>query len=324
MKLALRVVLAALVLAVASRAVAQSAYPEKPIRIVVGFAPGSGADVIARVVGQKLTEFWGQPVVIDNIPGAVGNLGAARVAKSPGDGYTLVSTGDAAMTTNVTLYGKQLPYDPTKDFAPITLLALSTNILVVHPSVPVRSVKELVALAKAQPGKLSYASAGNGSSQHLGGELLKKRATIDMVHVPYKSGPLAMQDVMTGRVEMTFGNVTQMLPQVRSGKLRAIAVSSLERWASIPDVPTVAESGYPGFEAVAWFGLLAPANTPNAIVDKLYQNILKASALSDVSTRFADMGLVIVGRSPQVFAAQIKDEIVKKGQLIKDSGAKPD
>jgi tripartite-type tricarboxylate transporter receptor subunit TctC len=188
----------------------------------------------------------------------------------------------------------------------------------------VRSVKELIALARAQPAKLSYASAGNGSSQHLGGELLKKRASIDLVHVPYKSGPLAMQDVMTGRVEMTFGNITQMLPQVRSGKLRAIAVSSLERWASIPEVPTVAESGYPGFEAVAWFGLLAPANTPNAIIDKLYQNIVKAAGMSDVSTRFTDMGLVIVARPPSVFAAQIRDEIVKKGQLIKDSGAKPD
>ena len=305
-------------------ALGQPAYPEKPVRVVVGFVPGSGADIMARVLGQKLNEFWGQPVIVENLPGAVGNLGAARVAKSPADGYTLVSTGDAAMTTNVTLYGKQLPYDPVRDFAPISLVGLSTNILVVHPSVPARNVKELVALAKAHPGKLTYASAGNGSSQHLGGELLKKRAAIDMVHVPYKGGPLAMQDVMAGRVEMTFGNVTQMLPQVRNGKLRAIAVSSLERWPHVPEVPTVAESGYPGFEAVAWFGLLAPAGTPNGVVQKLYQDILKALAVPDVRTRLTDLGLVVVARTPQEFAAQIKDEIVKKGQLIKDSGAKPD
>ena len=324
MKHALSVAFTACIVMTASAVHAQSSYPEKQIRIVVGFTPGTGPDIIARVIGQKFTEFWGQPVVIENLPGLVGNLGASRVAKSPPDGYTLVTTGDAAMTTNVTLYGKQLPYDPTKDFAPITLLALSTNILVVHPSLPVRNVKELVALAKAQPGKLSYASAGNGSSQHLGGELLKKRASIDMIHVPYKSSLLGMQDVMTGRVEMTFGNIVAMLPQVRGGKLRSIAITSLERWPSIPDVPTIAESGYPGFEAVAWFGFLAPANTPNAIIDKLYQNIVKAAGMPDVAARFTEMGLVIVGRTPQVFATQIRDEIVKKGQLIKDSGAKPD
>jgi len=324
MKQALSIVCAVFMLTTSCGVLAQSAYPEKPVRIVVGFVPGAGADIIARLVGQKLNEFWGQPVIVENLPGAVGNLGAARVAKSAPDGYTLVSTGDAAMTTNVTLYGKQLPYDPVRDFAPVTLVALSTNILVVHPSVPARNIKELVALAKANPGKLSYATAGNGSSQHLGGELLKKRASIDMVHIPYKGAPLAMQDVLAGRVEMTFGNITQALPQVQSGKLRALAVTSLKRWPPVPDVPTVAESGYPGFEAVAWFGLLAPANTPNVIVQKLYQDILKALAMPDVRTRLTDTGLELVGRSPQEFAAQIKDEIVKKGQLIRDSGAKPD
>jgi tripartite-type tricarboxylate transporter receptor subunit TctC len=181
-----------------------------------------------------------------------------------------------------------------------------------------------VALAKAHPGKLTYASAGNGSSQHLAGELLKKRASIDMVHIPYKGGPLAMQDVMAGRVDMTFGNITQTLPQVRSGKLRAIAVSSLTRWPLVPDVPTVAESGYPGFEAVAWHGVLAPANTPSGIVQKLYQDMLKALAMPEVRTRLTDTGLEVVGRSPQEFAGQIRDEIVKKGQLIKDSGTKRD
>jgi tripartite-type tricarboxylate transporter receptor subunit TctC len=324
MKRMLDVMFVLATLATPCGALGQSGYPEKSVRIVVGFVPGSSADFVARVVGQKLSELWGQPVIVENLPGAVGNLGAARVAKSTPDGFTLLTTGDAAMTTNVTLYGKQLTYDPVKDFAPLTLVALSTNILVVHPSVPAHNVKELVALAKAYPGKLSYASAGNGSSQHLAGELLKKRASVDMVHIPYKGAPLAMQDVMAGRVEMTFGNITQMLPQVRSGKLRAIAVSSLKRWPPVPEVPTVAESGYPDFEAVAWFGMLAPANTPNGIVQKLYQDILKALAVPDVRTRLTDAGLEVVGRSPHEFAAQIKDEIVKKGQLIKDSGAKPD
>ncbi len=305
-------------------ALGQSGYPDKPVRIVAGFVPGAPADVMARVVGQKLSEFWGQPVIVENLPGAVGNLGAARVAKSAPDGYTIVASGDAAMTTNVTLFGKQLPYDPARDFAPITLVALSTNIFAVHPSVPARNVKELVALAKASPGKLSYASSGNGSSQHLAGELLKKVAAVNIVHIPYKGPTLSVQDVMTGSVEMTFGNIVNTLPPVRSGRLRAIAVSSLKRWPHIPDVPTVAESGYPGFEAVAWFGLLAPGKTPEPIVQKLYNDILKALAVPEVRNRLTEMGLEVVGRSPREFSDQIKDEIVKKGQLIRESGAKPD
>lgn len=324
MQYLLAIPVATFMLGHAYNASAQSGYPEKPLRIVAGFVPGAPADIMARVVGQKLSEFWGQSVIVENLPGAVGNLGAARVAKSAPDGYTIVASGDAAMTTNVTLFGKQLPYDPLKDFAPITLVALSTNVLAVHPSVPARNVKELVALARAHPGKLSYASSGNGSSQHLAGELLKKAAAVDIVHVPYKGPTLSVQDVMAGRVEMTFGNIVNTLPQVRNGKLRAVAVSSLKRWPPIPDVPTVAESGYPGFEAVAWFGLLAPANTPTGIVQRLHQDTLKALATPDVRTRLTDLGLEIVGRSPQEFATQIKNEIVTKGQLIKDSGAKPD
>src|SRR5688572_22469982 len=302
---------------------AQSGYPDKPVRIVAGFVPGAPADVMARVVGQKLSEYWSQPVIVENLPGAVGNLGAARVAKAPADGYTIVASGDAAMTTNVTLFGKQLPYDPTRDFAPITLVALSTNVFSLHPSVPARNVKELVALAKANPGKLSYASSGNGSSQHLAGELLKKVSSVNIVHIPYKGPTLSIQDVLTGTVEMTFGNIVNTLPHVRSGKLRAIAVSSLKRWPHIPDVPAVAET-YPGFEAVAWFGFLAPGKTPEPIVQRLYGDTQKALAVPDVRTRLTDMGLEIVGRSPRQFADQIKEEIVRKGQLIRDSGWKPD
>jgi tripartite-type tricarboxylate transporter receptor subunit TctC len=323
MKLSGKLVLTVCALVAPCGAVAQSGYPEKAVRIVAGFVPGATADVMARVVGQKLSEYWGQPVVVENLPGAVGNLGAARVAKAAPDGYTIVVSGDAAMTTNVTLFGKQLPYDPTRDFAPITMVALSTNVFAVHPSVPAKSVKELVALAKASPGKLSYASSGNGSSQHLAGEFLKKVASIDIVHIPYKGPTFAVQDVMTGTVEMTFGNIVNTLPHVRSGRLRAIAVSSLKRWPHIPDVPAVAET-YPGFEAVAWFGFLAPGKTPDPIVQKLHNDTLKALAVPDVRTRLTDMGLEIVGRSPTQFAAQIKEEIVKKGQLIRDAGVKTD
>ena len=242
----LRIVAAMTMLSVSGGVCAQASYPEKPVRIIVGFTAGSStADLISRLVGPKVSEWWRQPVIVENMPGQVANIAAARVAKAPPDGYTLVATGDAALTTNVSLYAKQLPYDPLKDLTPVTLAALSTNILVVHPSLPVRNVKELVTLAKANPGKLSYASAGSGSSQHLGGELLKKRAGIDMLHVPYKGGVIGMQDVIAGRVEMTFGNVAGTLTQVQAGKVRAIAVSSQKRWPALPDVPTVAESGLP-------------------------------------------------------------------------------
>jgi tripartite-type tricarboxylate transporter receptor subunit TctC len=323
MNQALCVLFGSFMLTMPAGVLAQAAFPEKPVRIVVGFVAGGGAgDLVARLIGPRLSEWWRQPVIVENMPGQVANIAAARVAKSPPDGYVMVSTGDAALTTNVTLY--KLPYDPTKDLVPITLVALSTNILVVHPSVPVRSVKELVALARANPGKLSYASAGSGSSQHLGGELLKKRAGIDMLHVPYKGGSLALQDLMTGRVDLTFGNVVFMLPHVQTGRLRGIAVSSIKRWRAVPDIPTVAESGYPGFEAVAWFGLSAPGGTPNAIVQKLYQDIAKALAIPEIRTRLTDTGLDVVACPPEEFLAQIKAEIVSKGQLIRESGAMPD
>ena len=302
---------------------AQPRYPDKPVRLIVNNVPGGAPDMTARVVGQKLTEMWGQSAIVENIPGVSGNIGAARAAKLAPDGYTLLVSGDAAMTTNVTLFDK-LPYDPVKDFAAISLVALSTNVLVVHPSVPVRNVRELVALAKAHPGKLSYASAGNGTCQHLAGELLKKVAGINIVHIPYKASTVAVQDVVGGRVEMTFGNIVNTLPMVRSNRVRAVAVSSLKRWPSVPEVPTVAESGYPGFEAVAWMGMLAPAGTPEAIIQKLYQDILKVLAAPDVRARLTDIGLEALGSSPREFAAQIRDEIVKKGQLVRDSGARAD
>lgn len=307
----------------ASLSWAQATYPDRPVRLVVAFGAGAPADIISRLTSAKLTEWWRQPVVIDNIPGAAGTVGAARVAKTAGDGYTLLMSGDAAMTTAVTLYDK-LAYDPLKEFAPITLATLTTNILVVHPSVPAKSVQEIVALAKAKPGTLAYASGGSGTSQHLAGELLKKMAGIDLTHVPYKATSGLTQDLLAGRVGMNFGNIAVMLPLVREGKLRALAVSSGKRWAAIPEIPTVAEAGYPGFEAVAWFGLLAPAGTPDRVIEKINQDMVKALGLPDVGSKLADLGFEVVGSSSRDFAARIRSEIVSKGQLVRDSGAKAD
>jgi tripartite-type tricarboxylate transporter receptor subunit TctC len=310
-------------LMVAGSAAAQSNYPEKAVRFVAPFPPGTAGDISGRIVSQKFTEAWGKPVVVENIPGAAGSVGAERVAKAAPDGYTLLFSGDAAMTTNVSLYPK-LAYDPVRDFAPIMNFIETPNILVLHPSVPAKSVKELVALAKARPGQINYASAGSGTSQHLAGELLKSMASIDIVHIPYKGGPQALTDVLSGRVVMFFGNVFFTLPQVRAGKLRPLAVSSLKRASAIPELPTMAESGFSGFEAVAWFGLLAPAATPAPILAKLQQESARVIALADVRSKFVESGAEIIGNSPAEFAAQIKAEIVKKGKLIKASGAKPD
>lgn len=322
MRYVLNVLLALSLVAGATSVAAQANYPDKVVRFVVGFPPGSVPDVTARVVSQKFTEAWGKPVVVENFPGTAGSIGAERAAKSAPDGYTLLFSGDAAMTTNVTLYPK-LGYDPVRDFAPIMNFIETPNVLVLHPSVPARSVKELVALARARPGDLSYASGGSGTSQHLAGELLRSMAKIDIVHVPYKSFAQAMPDVLAGRVGMVFGNITQTMPLVRADKLRGLAVSSLKRASAIPDLPTMAESGFPGFEAVAWFGLLAPAGTPPAVLGKLQHESARVIALPDVRAKFIEAGAEIVGNSPAEFAAQIKAEIVRKGKLIRESGAKP-
>ncbi len=300
---------------------AQTNYPEKPVRVVAPFPAGSGADISARIVTQKLSELWAKPVVVENVPGAAGSVGAERVAKSAPDGYTLLFSGDAAMTTNVSLYSK-LAYDPLRDFAPIMNFVETPNILIVHPSLPVKTVKELVALAKSRPGEITYASAGSGTSQHLGGALLANRAGVDLSHVPYKDGAVAMSDVIGGRVTMFFGNTLFAMPQVRAGKVRAIAASSLKRIPVVPELPTIAESGYPGFEAVAWFGLLAPSGTPAAIITKLQQDAARVIAMPDVRNKYTENGGIVVGNTPAEFAAQIKAEIIAKGNLVRASGAK--
>ena len=300
---------------------AQTGYPEKPVRVVAPFPAGTGADISARIVTQKLSELWGKPVVVENVPGASGSVGAERVAKSAPDGYTLLFSGDAAMTTNVSLYSK-LAYEPLRDFAPIMNFVETPNVLIVHPSLPVKSVKEIVALAKSRPGEITYASSGAGTSQHLGGALLASRAGVELSHVPYKDAAVAMSDVIGGRVTMFFGGSLFTLPQVRAGKVRAIAVSSLKRIPVVPELPTVAESGYPEFSAVAWFGLLAPVATPAAILAKLQQDAARVIAMPDVRSKFTENGGIVVGNTAAEFAAQIKAEIVAKGNLVRASGAK--
>ena len=244
----------------ASPAFAQT-YPDKPIRILVGFAAGGPADITARLIGDRLSEAWGKPVIVENVTGAAGNLATDRVAKSAPDGYTLLAAASATIVTNPSLYQK-LPFDPVKDLAPITQAVYTPNILAVHPDVPARSVQELVAYARANPGKLTFGSAGAGTSQHLAGELFKTMAGIDIQHVPYRGIAAVMPDLIAGRLTMAFGNISAVLPFVRDGKLRPLAVTSTRRYASVPDLPTMIEAGFPGFDSTAWFGLMAPAGTP--------------------------------------------------------------
>ncbi len=302
---------------------AQPGYPEKTVRLVAPFPGGSTPDFFGRIVGQKFTEAWGRQVIVENVPGAAGSVAAERVSKSVPDGYTLLFSGDAAMTTNVSLYPR-LAYSPLRDFVPIMNFVETPNILVIHPSVPVKDVKELVALAKSRPGQLTYASTGSGTSQHLAGVLLADMASIHIVHIPYKGAAPILTDIVSGRVDMWFGNIVATLPQVRAGKLRGLAVSSLRKSSVISDLPTVADAGYPGFEAVAWFGLLAPSGTPPAVLAKLQQDSARVVAMPDVRAKFSESGGEIIGNSPAEFAAQIKAEIVAKGKLVKASGAKAD
>ena len=301
---------------------AQTTYPEKPIRIVVGFPPGGQADTVARLLGQKLAEALGKPIVVDNAPGAAGNIAADRVAKAAPDGYTLGLLSQGQIVINPSLY--KLAYDPVKDFAPVSQVTVSMYILVVHNAVPAKSVKELVALAKAQPGGLTFASAGSGSGPHMAAELFKSVAGLDIRHIPYKGVPAAIPDLLGGRVTMMFSPIGVVLPLVREGKLRALAVTSLRRSSAAPELPTIAESGYPGFEVTVWRGLLAPARTPAAIVRKLHLETVKALALPDLRAKLADLGLEGIGNSPDEFAAFIKSEIPKWAKVIKESGIKPD
>ena len=298
-------------------------FPSRPIRIVVPFAAGGATDLIARVVGQKLTESLGQAVVVENRPGASGMIGADLVAKAPPDGYTLLMASTAEIAINPSLYSK-MSYDPQKDLAPITLAGVTPLILVVNPASPLHSVADIVKEAKAHPGTISFASAGNGSVQHLSGELVKVLTSTDMVHVPYKGAAPALTDVLSGQVTMFFSGMPPAMPHVKSGKLRALAVTTPKRSPAAPDVPTMAEAGVQGFDISNWFGLLAPAGTPPGILDKLHDEAVKALMQPAVKERLAEQGAEVVADSREHFGAFIKAEADKYAKLIKVSGAKAD
>jgi len=304
--------------AVVATAAWGQAFPTKPVRVVVPFTAGSATDILARTVGQKLSEQWGQPVVIDNRPGAGGTIGAAIVAKSPGDGYTLL-VHSAAHAYNPAIYAN-LTYDTVKDFVEIVPLAGQPNVLVVAPSTGIKTVADLVRAAKEKPGALNFASAGNGSGTHINGEKFKLAAGIDVVHVPYKGTPEALTDTMAGRVTYFFSPISAALPQVREGKLTALAVSTAKRSSVLPDVPTIAESGLPGFDYNLWVGVFAPAGTPIDLVEKINRDVLGALASPEVKDRLAALGADAMPMAPPEFRKFVQEEIGESGKVIRAAG----
>ncbi len=297
------------------------AWPTKPVKIVVGFAPGGGTDVVARVLGQRLTEMWGQQVIVENRPGATGVIGADSVAKAAPDGYTLLM-GHVNSNAIAPNFFRKLPYDPIKDFAPVIYVGFVPNVLVVHPSVEAKSVQELVALAKSKPGQLTYASSGNGSTQHLAGEKFKLLTGVDIVHVPYKGSGQAIGDLLGGNVNMNFDTMPPILEPVKSHRLRALAVSTPQRVPQMPDVPTFNELGMTGFDITNWYGVFAPAGTPKDIVTKINADILKAMQNPETRAKLEQVGTQIGGGTPEEFAAFVKSEIAKYGKLVKEANIK--
>jgi len=297
-------------------------YPAKPIRLLVTYPAGGGADAMARLISPKLGELLGQPIVVENRGGASGTIAADLVAKSPPDGYTLML--DAANhAVNPSLL-KTLPYDPDRAFAPVTLLVLFPNIVVVNPAFPVASIGELIKKARAEPGKISFASSGNGSAQHLAAELFRQRAGLDMVHVPYKGGGPALIDVMGGQVPLYFGNMASALPHVKSGKLKALAVTGAKRSSAMPDLPTVAESGMPGYQVYEWNAIFAPAATPPAIVNRLQGEIAKVVKLPEVRERILALGGEIVASSPAELGAWVREQTASWARVVKAANIKPE
>lgn len=317
-----RLMFGLLALLVVGSPAAQTSYPEKPIRMIVGFPSGGAPDTVARLLGQKLTEALGQPIVMDNVPGAGGNISSERLAKAAPDGYTLGFLVNGQLVINPSLY--KLSHDPAKDFAPISQVTVTPNMLVVNNAVAAKNVRELISLAKARPGELTYGSGGTGTGNHMAAELFKSVAGIDIRHIPYKGVLAVVPDLLGERVSMMFSPLPVVLPLVRDGRLRAIAVTSLKRSSSAPEVPTIAESGYPGFEVTIWYGLLASAGTPPAIIRRLHLETVKALAQPDVRAKLADLGLDAIGNSPDEFAAIIKSEIPIWAKVIKEAGIKPD
>ncbi|MGA2567619.1 MAG: tripartite tricarboxylate transporter substrate binding protein [Pseudolabrys sp.] len=298
-------------------------YPSRPIMLVVAFPPGGPSDVLARIVGKKMEQPLGQPVVIENKPGAGGNIAAEYVARAAPDGYTLLMGNNSILATNESLY-KKLTYSPEKDFAPVTLIGTQANILVVNPAVPVHSLTELIELCKAQPGKINFASSGYGAAAHLAGELFKAEARVDIVHVPYKGAAPALQDVIAGHDQMMFATAASVVGHIKNAQVRALAVTTLKRTAILPDVPTMDEAGLKGFEASTWHGLVVPAATPPAIIAKLHDAALQALQDRGVQASLAWLGVDIVGDTPEQFKAYIATEIPKWTAIVKASGATMD
>jgi tripartite-type tricarboxylate transporter receptor subunit TctC len=317
-----RILLLAAACVVPATVTAQSDYPSRPLRIIVGFPPGQATDVIARMIGERLSASFGQPVVIDNKPGQGGSIGAAAAAKAPADGYTMLISATAPLATNPNLY-KNLPYDPSKDFAPVTLVANLPFVLVANPNLPASNIRELIALAKARPGQLTFASSGSGSTSHLSMEMLKAATGIDIRHVPYKGSPQAFTDVMGGQVDLVFDTAVYALPQVRAGRVKMLAVASARRSALLPDLPTVAEQGVPGYESGAWLGAVFPVGTPAPVVARMYAELNRIMNAPEMRERLSSLGgEPLSSASPEEFGRHISSEMRKWGKAVADSGAR--
>jgi tripartite-type tricarboxylate transporter receptor subunit TctC len=314
-----RIAFVALLLLSAGQAAAQSGYPDRTIRIIVGFTPGSATDISGRMFAQKLSEAWSVPVTVENIPGGGGSVGGERVSKAAPDGYTLYWGANGAMTINPSLQPNPA-FDPQRDLAPIARLLVSPSILAVNNDVPAKTVAELIALAKTQPGKLSFASPGAGTPQHIAGEVFKRQLGLDIVHVPYRGA--VFTDVIGGRVTMTFQNAGAILPSVREGKLRGLAMTARTRSPSMPDLPTMIEAGVPDFEVASWFGLLAPAGTSATIIGKLHQEAIRIVSQPELREKYGLIGLDVVGDPPEAFATIIRNDTAKWAKVIKDAGIK--
>ena len=298
-------------------------WPAKPMRIVVPFPPGGGTDIGTRILAQKLQEAWGQAVVVENKPGAAGIVGTELVAKSAPDGYTFMMGNIGTHAINVSLY-KQLSYDPVKDFAPVSMVADLPLLLLVHPSVPAKSVQELIALAKSQPGKLNFSSSGAGGSMHVAAELFKSMAGVDMVHIPYKGGAPAVADLISGQVPLSFATVLETIQFVKAGKVRALAVTNNRRSVALPDLPTISESGLPGYQSISWLALFAPAGTPKDIVNKASIETMRILKLPDVRERLLAQGAEPIGSTPEQLATILAGDIAKYARVIRESGYKPE
>jgi len=296
-------------------------YPSRPVKLVVGFPPGGGTDILARIVAQKLSDSWGQQAIVENRPGASATIGANAVAKAPPDGYTL-SMGQLTPNAIAPALMPNLPYDAVRDFVPIILVATSPNVLVVHPGLPVMSVTELVTLAKSKPGKLTYASSGLGSLQHIAAELFKAVANVDIIHVPFKGSGQAVVDLVSGQVDMNFDAIPPVIQHIKSGRLRAIAVTSAKRASGFPELPTIAETGYADYDLTTWWGLFAPAGTPADVVAKVHKDTLAALQNAEVKERFANLSVDAGGGTPQQFAEYVRHEIAKYDKLVKQLNIK--